>query len=1034
MTGSATPTETSERVPTVLAVLVVRDAAGRLGETLSAIAAQTYPRLGVVAVDNASRDGSKAMLVEALGDGRVRSMPGDVGFGGAIAEVLRQPGADRPDFLLFMHDDAVLDPDAVARLVEAAIGIRGVSDVGIVGGKIVDDVDPRVLVDVGRSADRFGHADSPLQDDEIDQGQFDRVLEVLGVHGSAMLVSRDAWQRTGSFDERLDPEHTDLDFCWRARLAGFRVLMTPLARIRHPGTIARRDRSGRIGRSARYEEDRAALAAMLKNDSAFSLLRLLPLAFILTLVRLGYLLLSRRFEEALDVVAAWAWNLTHLPGTITRRRRVQKARRVKDRALRRFTDPSGLRLPRWFQTAERILEEQRDLDAEEEGSRATSRIRHRTASLMSTHPVIVASFLGVVVGVLATRHLLEPDVLAGGILPSFPDRTARLFGELVSATRSTGLGGSLPASPALGALGVVSWMTLGSTALAQKAVLAAGPALAAIIAYRATVRITGRPGPSVVAASSYGLSGIVLWSFSRGSISGLVTLATLPALIERLEVAFGPEEPADGRWRFVAGLGVTLAVAVAFEPGVVLAVAVGTIVQVLLGSARARGLTLIGVAVVVAAILLFPFVPTLVAGGASALGSGTFARGSAEIGKLTLGGGPGTWFAAWFLPVAAIVGFGLVRNEHRRRAMRALSMSVAAVCLAWLTALGALPGSLANAPVYLALAAVGEAMLVAYGLSSVLTGIGREAFGIRQIATVVLTSVLTAGITLQALASMIGGWSVGSPARVPAAWAVVAGAAQDGFRVLWVGSDDGRPFPPPGGEPSGVIDAGDDSLRFQLTNREGVSVLDLGRPLTGPGADRLMDALGEVLAGTTSHGGALLGTLGIAFVVAEDGNLPAGARARIAAQVDLDLVPATGLIIYRNASALPIASVLPVEADDRRLALASDPSETIRLRTDRAVPLVPAPGGWRGSFLPTAPSTGASPGLIVLATELDPDWRLEGSSEHPIQAFGWATAFDASPGPVRISHGGRLPRAIQTTLLVVLWLGALWVTRKPVAR
>ena len=105
--------------------------------------------------------------------------------------------------------------------------------VAVVGPKIVDWDEPRVLREVGRSTDRFGHPFTPLQDGERDQGQYDRVLEVLFVSSAVMLISREAWQRTGPFDERFAGHHDDLDFCWRARVAGFRVLMTPLATARH---------------------------------------------------------------------------------------------------------------------------------------------------------------------------------------------------------------------------------------------------------------------------------------------------------------------------------------------------------------------------------------------------------------------------------------------------------------------------------------------------------------------------------------------------------------------------------------------------------------------------------------------------------------------------------------------------------------------------------------------------------------------------------------------------------------------------------
>ncbi len=55
--------------------------------------------------------------------------------------------------------------------------------------------------------------------------------------------------------------------------------------------------------------------------------------------------------------------------------------------------------------------------------------------------------------------------------------------------------------------------------------------------------------------------------------------------------------------------------------------------------------------------------------------------------------------------------------------------------MSWLSAAGWLPEPLSNPLAYLAVAATAEVMLVAYGVSSVVTGLGREAFGMRQVLT-----------------------------------------------------------------------------------------------------------------------------------------------------------------------------------------------------------------------------------------------------------------------------------------------------------
>ncbi|MGZ4149863.1 MAG: glycosyltransferase family 2 protein [Actinomycetota bacterium] len=1011
-------------MPSVLAIVIVRNAAEWLRESLQALGAQSYARIAVLAIDDGSTDGSHDLLVHALGEGRVVRHDEPHGIARSFDEATSLPVAKEADFLLLLHDDVALDPEAVAGLVDATT-LPGVEGVGIVGAKIVDWDEQRRLRDVGRSADRFGHPYTPLQAGEIDQGQFDRVLDVLSVDSCAMLVARDVWQRVGLFDERLGDDDGDLDLCWRARLAGFRVLMTPRARVRHRAAGERDDRPG-VERSRRHEEDRAALAAVLKNYSLVSLLWIVPVWLLLSVIRLVFLLLARRFDEAYELVAAFGWNVVHLPGTWSRRRRVQKARRVRDHALRHYMESAGLRIPRWFQTAERLLEEQRELDEEEAGQPATRRLRHRTASFVSTHPVIVACFFGLIVGALAARHLYGPGRLVGGVLPAFPSTPNGFFDELVSAYRTTGLGGSLAASPALAGMGGLSFLLLGSTALAQKALLIGGPALAMVLCYRAAVRLTGHPGPSATAAAAYGLSAVTLWAYSDGRLSVLAALVVLPPIVERVDVAFRSEPPPDGRWRFTAGLAVTLAVGVAFEPGVALAVAVLLVVSLLFGAARARGLGVVALAALGAAVLVFPFVPTLLAGGAASLGALVGTTDPWRTLRLVLGEAPGSWPVAYFLPLAAVLALSLARGEQREPARRLTAVVLAGLALAWTSAAGYLPSPLANAPVYAVLGGVAEAFVIALGLTSA-GRIEREAFGLRQIGTALLTVVLAGGLVLQSLAAMTGQWAVGGVDRIPAAWAVVDSAAKGSFRVLWIGGNDGRSFPTPGGDPEHVVDAGPATITYAVTDRTGQAAIDTARPLVGPGATSLEVALQQVLSGGSVHAGALLAPFGIRYVVGDGASVPPQARAAFESQVDLDVVQATGLFILRNAVGLPPASVAKTGPDDRRVIASGEPAVTQELRQIPSSPLSAVQGGWAG------PTDGGDTALV--ATEFDGAWRLEGTQTAPARAFGWATSFTVGAGSdVRIVYGSQLPRTIEMWVLAALWLVALWVTRKPVRR
>jgi hypothetical protein len=273
---------------------------------------------------------------------------------------------------------------------------------------------------------------------------------------------------------------------------------------------------------------------------------------------------------------------------------------------------------------------------------------------------------------------------------------------------------------------------------------------------------------------------------------------------------------------------------------------------------------------------------------------------------------------------------------------------------------------------------------------------------------------------------MVGDWAVGGPAAVPAAWAVTASEARGDFRVLWVGTDDHRRFPAPGGDPTAVAPAGPATVRYAITGRDGAVALDTGRVTNGGGVGYLRDALNEILSGTTEHGGALLAPLGVRFVIAADGDLPGAAADRFDGQVDLDLILERGLRIYRNGAAMPPAGVLP-EADAGSVA-SSDLSTIAAIPRGPSAPLRAVEGGWEG--------LSTEGGVVQIGDAFGPHWELvQGAAPVPPRpSFGWALSFPAEAGAIRVRFTAQTFRTAEVVLLALLWAAALWITRRPVSR
>jgi hypothetical protein len=386
---------------------------------------------------------------------------------------------------------------------------------------------------------------------------------------------------------------------------------------------------------------------------------------------------------------------------------------------------------------------------------------------------------------------------------------------------------------------------------------------------------------------------------------------------------------------------------------------------------------------------------------------------------------------AFALPVAAVVGLMYVTGPGVRVATWAALTALGSVALAWLAGAGHLPQPVANPVAYTGLAAFAYVVLLALGLASVVPGVARHAFGARHLAAGALGLALAVGVVGQAAQAAKASWRIGpSEDIVPAAYPLVATGAGASFRVLWVGSWDGGALPPPAGIPQGAVEAGKASLRYAVHDPSGTSALDVGRPPAGPGYERLEDALGAMFGGDSRHGGALLAPFGIRVVVADPSDISDPIRRRLRAQLDLDALPAGDLLLFRAAHPSPLASVT---TDPTWLDVARRPSflRLASLPAARSRPLAEPPSPEAASAEPPAEA------LALLSQQFDRRWRAEanGRTEAPFEAFGWAVGFAVDPdSAIGVRYEGQPARNVEVFVLAVLWLGALWITRRPASR
>ncbi|MBV1703272.1 MAG: glycosyltransferase [Hyphomicrobiales bacterium] len=229
------------RWPKVSVIVPNKDAFELVSRTLDGVMTKTdYPDIEVVVVDNGSRDQRTLDLYRRLEAGRTpfRAIVEDGPFDFAAA-INRGVAAADGEILLLLNNDIEI-PDA-GWLKEMA-SCFAYPDVGVVGAKLLypDRTIQHAGVMVGFGG-LAGHwylnrpADFPGP-----MGRLRVRQSMSAVTGACMAISRAAWERVGPLDEaRFKIAYNDVDFCLRAREAGFRVVWSPFATLVHHESASR---------------------------------------------------------------------------------------------------------------------------------------------------------------------------------------------------------------------------------------------------------------------------------------------------------------------------------------------------------------------------------------------------------------------------------------------------------------------------------------------------------------------------------------------------------------------------------------------------------------------------------------------------------------------------------------------------------------------------------------------------------------------------------------------------------------------------
>jgi len=193
----------------------------------------------LIVVDNASSDGS-AEALSKLKDISFISSEKNLGFCGGNNLGIKRALQRKADWILILNNDTIVDENLTNNLLKDA----GNADI----------ISPKIYFAPGYEFHKnrykkselgkviwYAGADIDWQNiigthtgvDEVDTGQFSKKREITLATGAGMFIKSEVLEKIGSFNEKYFLYLEDMDFCVRAKRAGFKIVFQPEAILWH---------------------------------------------------------------------------------------------------------------------------------------------------------------------------------------------------------------------------------------------------------------------------------------------------------------------------------------------------------------------------------------------------------------------------------------------------------------------------------------------------------------------------------------------------------------------------------------------------------------------------------------------------------------------------------------------------------------------------------------------------------------------------------------------------------------------------------
>ena len=274
----------------------------------------------VVVADNASTDGSIEWLADAFPATRVLRFSENGGFSKGYNDALAMIDAD---YYVLLNSDVEVTAGWLAPMLEM---MEEHPRVGACQPKVLCHHDKTRFEYAGAAGgfiDAYGYpfCRGRIFDElEEDAGQYDDEREIFWATGACLFVRAELYHQLGGLDEDFFAHMEEIDFCWRMKNAGFKLMVCPSSKVYHVGGGALPKSSPR----KTYLNFRNNLSLLVKNMPTARLFPVLVARYFLDALAAAVFFMKGQRADAGAVWAAHAHFLRSLPRLMKKRKVLQQ--------------------------------------------------------------------------------------------------------------------------------------------------------------------------------------------------------------------------------------------------------------------------------------------------------------------------------------------------------------------------------------------------------------------------------------------------------------------------------------------------------------------------------------------------------------------------------------------------------------------------------------------------------------------------------------------------------------------------------------